>query len=82
MWAPRAAWSVGGYYPGIALPYTRPWYRPGPVYPHPYMAVTAVPDNPNTQFQTPVGEPRGVEHRGIFRVPDWFIDLMTVYTAV
>ena len=27
------------------------------------------------RFEHPVGEPRGIEYRGIFRVPGWFIEV-------
>ena len=46
---------------------------------------TTVPGTTGTctygTFDQAVGEPRGVEHT-VYRVPDWFIQVLLVYTAV
>ena len=54
--------QLGGWVvlPRYIPPSTHPVYPSWDPYPHPYMAVTAVPEGADTRFWTLVGEPRGI----------------------
>ena len=72
-------------YPPWYHPYTRTWDQPDTARPR-HARLDHGTGTPGTctygRFETPVGEPRGIKHTRVFRVPGWFILVCRVYTAV
>ena len=80
------AWLGTRYSPPVYPPGYPPSIPTLVPYPDPYTAAGPLPGagthRSYSRFWTTVGEPRGVRTHVYFRVPDWFIYSIKVYTAV